>query len=56
MVLEKKLNGILDQGSGDLIVFDEVPEDKTFKAGLETLAELNNVVDKLSAKARRAVA
>eukprot|EP00469_Lotharella_globosa_P008066 CAMPEP_0167790572 /NCGR_PEP_ID=MMETSP0111_2-20121227/11411_1 /TAXON_ID=91324 /ORGANISM="Lotharella globosa, Strain CCCM811" /LENGTH=432 /DNA_ID=CAMNT_0007683057 /DNA_START=20 /DNA_END=1318 /DNA_ORIENTATION=- len=56
MVLEKKLNGILDQGSGDLIVFDEVPEDKTFKAGLETLAELNNVVDKLYAKARRAVA
>eukprot|EP00471_Norrisiella_sphaerica_P003822 CAMPEP_0184478422 /NCGR_PEP_ID=MMETSP0113_2-20130426/458_1 /TAXON_ID=91329 /ORGANISM="Norrisiella sphaerica, Strain BC52" /LENGTH=430 /DNA_ID=CAMNT_0026856207 /DNA_START=25 /DNA_END=1317 /DNA_ORIENTATION=+ len=56
MVLEKKLNGILDQGSGNLIVFEEVSEDKTFKAGLDTIQELGNVVDKLQAKAQRAMA
>ncbi|GAB5370674.1 hypothetical protein AAMO2058_001513400 [Amorphochlora amoebiformis] len=55
MVLEKKLNGILDQGSGNLIVFQEIPKDKTFKAGLDTISELGSVVDKLYAKAQRAL-
>mmetsp|Transcript_3101 Transcript_3101/g.4631 ORF Transcript_3101/g.4631 Transcript_3101/m.4631 type:complete len:436 (+) Transcript_3101:47-1354(+) len=56
MVLEKKLNGILDQGSGNLIIFDEVPADKTFHSALETINELSNVVDKLQTKAQRALA
>jgi len=53
MILEKKLHGILDQGSGNLILFEEASEDKTFKAGLDTIKELGNVVDKLQAKAQR---
>lgn len=55
MILEKKLNGILDQGSGNLIIFDEVQKDKTFEAGLETVQELGNVVDKLYRKAQKAL-
>jgi len=52
MILDKKLNGILDQGSGDLILFDDVPENKTYKAALETISELNGVVDRLFNKAQ----
>jgi len=53
MILDKKLHGILDQGSGDLIVFDEVPSDKTMEAGLSTVKELGNVVDRLYARAQK---
>jgi len=33
MILDKKLNGILDQGSGDLVIFDESPSDVSFEFG-----------------------
>jgi len=53
MILDKKLHGTLDQGSGDLIVFDEVPLDKTYAAGLDTIKELGQVVDRLYSRAKR---
>jgi len=53
MILDKKLSGILDQGSGDLIVFEESETDKTYTASLETIKELSNVVDRLYTKAKR---
>eukprot|EP00808_Paulinella_micropora_P025246 g26839.t1 len=53
MILDKKLNGILDQGSGDLIVFDEVAADKTYSNALSTVKELSNVVDRLYSKTKR---
>lgn len=53
MILDKKLNGILDQGSGDLIVFDETQSDKTYSAAVDTVKELSHVVDRLYGKAKR---
>jgi len=47
MILDKKLNGILDQGAGAIIMYEEETEDKTFEYALETLVSLEDVVDKL---------
>lgn len=52
MILDKKFAGILDQGSGDLIVFDDLANDKTYETGLKTIKELGGVVDRLYAKAK----
>jgi 26S proteasome regulatory subunit N6 len=51
MILDKKVAGILDQGSGDLILFDEEEEDKVYVASLDVLKELGGVVDRLHTKA-----
>eukprot|EP00823_Brevimastigomonas_motovehiculus_P007308 TRINITY_DN632_c0_g1_i2.p1 TRINITY_DN632_c0_g1~~TRINITY_DN632_c0_g1_i2.p1 ORF type:complete len:299 (+),score=81.12 TRINITY_DN632_c0_g1_i2:554-1450(+) len=53
MILDKKLNGILDQGAGDLIVFETTVVDKTSVAALSTVKELSSVVDKLYAKSKQ---
>jgi len=53
MILDKKLHGILDQGSGDLIVFDETTADKTMEAGLSTVKELGVTVDRLYSRAQK---
>jgi len=53
MILDKKFSGILDQGSGDLIVFEETGSDKTYTAALDTVKEMNNVLDRLYIKAKR---
>lgn len=47
MILDKKLNGILDQGAGCLIVFDDVAISATYQASLDTLGSIDNVVDSL---------
>jgi 26S proteasome regulatory subunit N6 len=47
MILDKKLNGILDQGAGCLIVFDGVAMSTTYQASLDTLVSIDNVVDSL---------
>jgi len=52
MILDKKFSGILDQGSGVLIVFDETPVDKTYKASLDTIQNMGKVVDALYNKAK----
>lgn len=53
MILDKKVNAILDQGAGVLVVFDDTQQDGTYEAGLETVKELSNAVDKLYARAQR---
>lgn len=53
MILDKKLNGILDQGEGVLIVFDESPLDKTYETVLETIHHMSKVVDTLYQKAKK---
>lgn len=51
MILDKKLNGILDQGAGCLVVYGDQPLSKTYQAGLDTLRNMDNVVHSLFDKA-----
>ncbi|XP_064647631.1 26S proteasome non-ATPase regulatory subunit 11-like [Lineus longissimus] len=53
MILDKKFSGILDQGEGVLIVFDEKPVDKTYGSALETIQSMGKVVDALYKKAKK---
>jgi len=56
MILDKKLNGILDQGNGNLIIFDEPPKSKTYHSALGTIDHMNIVVDTLYDKATKLTA
>jgi len=55
MILDKKLNGILDAGAGVLIVFQPTESNKTYEATLETIKELNKVVDRLFVRAQKLI-
>ncbi|EGN95770.1 hypothetical protein SERLA73DRAFT_155070 [Serpula lacrymans var. lacrymans S7.3] len=50
MILDKVLHGVLDQGRGCLIVFDEQEIDNTYGAAIDTLEQIGKVVDSLYAK------
>lgn len=52
MILDGKLLGTLDQGSGDLIVFEPTEPSKTYTAALGTIKELGLVVDQLFSRAK----
>ncbi|KAF2402228.1 PCI-domain-containing protein [Trichodelitschia bisporula] len=47
MILDKVIIGVLDQGAGCLIVYDEAERDRGYDAALETIEKLSNVVDVL---------
>ena len=47
MILDKVIIGVLDQGAGCLIIYDEAERDKGYDAALETIEKLSNVVDVL---------
>ncbi|KAI9856761.1 MAG: 26S proteasome regulatory subunit rpn6 [Trichoglossum hirsutum] len=47
MILDKVIVGVLDQGAGCLIVFEEAERDQGYDAALETIEKLSNVVDVL---------
>ncbi|KAF2455291.1 PCI domain-containing protein [Lineolata rhizophorae] len=47
MILDKVIIGVLDQGAGCLIVYDEAERDQGYDAALETIEKLSNVVDAL---------
>ncbi|KAG0747883.1 hypothetical protein G6F57_004971 [Rhizopus arrhizus] len=53
MILDKKFHGILDQGAGCLIVFDESEQDKTYESAVETLKQVDKVVSSLYQKAAK---
>jgi 26S proteasome regulatory subunit N6 len=53
MILDKKLQGILDQGSGCLIVFEDNETDSTYSSSITTIAEMGKVVDTLYNKASK---
>lgn len=44
--------GILDQGKGVLILFEDTSVDETFVSALNTIGQLGNVVDSLYKKAK----
>jgi 26S proteasome regulatory subunit N6 len=47
MILDKVIIGVLDQGTGVLIVFEETERDKGYDAALNTIDKLGSVVDVL---------
>lgn len=51
MVLDKVLNGVLDQGKGWLYIYPAPQSDATYEMGLETLKQMSTVVDNLYEKA-----
>ncbi|GAA5843857.1 hypothetical protein JCM11251_003535 [Rhodosporidiobolus azoricus] len=55
MILDKVFHGILDQGAGCLIVFDEPEVDKTYDTTLETIGQVSQVVEQLFQRTRTAV-
>ena len=53
MILDKKFMGILDACAGCLIVYEDQGKDTTYDAALETLGNMNKVVDALCVKANK---
>ncbi|KAJ3114422.1 26S proteasome regulatory subunit rpn6 [Physocladia obscura] len=51
MILDRVFHGILDQGAGCLVVFEDPEHDKTYAAALDTLKNMGNVVESLYEKA-----
>lgn len=47
MILDKMIIGVLDQGAGCLIIFDETERDEGYDAALATIERLSSVVDVL---------
>ena len=61
MILDKAFQGVLDQGAGCLVVFDETEEDvcslyshnqETYEMALGTLKQISHVVDNLYQQVR----
>ncbi|KAH7906002.1 hypothetical protein BJ138DRAFT_1163649 [Hygrophoropsis aurantiaca] len=50
MILDKIFHGVLDQGRGCLIVFDQPEVDNSYGAAIDTLGQVSKVVDSLYAK------
>ncbi|KAI9315562.1 hypothetical protein BX666DRAFT_2028460 [Dichotomocladium elegans] len=53
MILDKTFHGILDQGAGCLIIFEEPEEDKTYESAIETIKQVDKVVSSLYQKAAK---
>ena len=53
MVLDKKLRGILDQGNGTLIVYDDLASDNTYGHAVEVVANMELVVGSLFKRAQK---
>ena len=53
MVLDKKLLGTLDQGSGFLLVFQETASNSAYTSCLATLESLTKVVDTLMSRSQK---
>ena len=47
MILDGKLHGILDQGKGQLVVYEESEKDRAMERGLQVIANMDAVVSSL---------
>lgn len=52
MILDGKLQGILDQGKGHLIVYEETEKDRAMEKGLEIIANMDQVVTTLFSRSK----
>ena len=52
MILDKILDGVLDQGRGCLLLFDQVEQDEGYVDALKMINEVGKVVESLYGKAR----
>ena len=50
MILDKVFHGVLDQGRGCLLVFDEPEADGMYSSAIEMLEQVGKVVESLYAK------
>ncbi len=56
MILDRKFEGILDQGTGCLIVYDDPSAETMYKAALDVVQNVGKVVDSLTVKSSKIVA
>eukprot|EP00658_Telonema_sp_P-2_P010638 TRINITY_DN14010_c0_g2_i4.p1 TRINITY_DN14010_c0_g2~~TRINITY_DN14010_c0_g2_i4.p1 ORF type:complete len:459 (+),score=161.45 TRINITY_DN14010_c0_g2_i4:109-1485(+) len=56
MILDRKFRGILDQGAGCLVVFEEQAKDGIYDNALSTIKNMDDVVTQLSEKAAKCYA
>ncbi|KAL0310809.1 UNVERIFIED_CONTAM: 26S proteasome non-ATPase regulatory subunit [Sesamum angustifolium] len=56
MILDKKFAGTLDQGAGCLIIFDDPKTDAIYPASLETISNMEKVVDSLYVRSAKIMA
>jgi 26S proteasome regulatory subunit N6 len=52
MILDGKFHGILDQGKGQLIVYEESEKDMAMEKGLQVIANMDQVVTSLFVRSR----
>jgi len=52
MILDRRFAGILDQGKGHLIIYENSSEDKAFTKGLSVIANIGTVVEALANHAK----
>ena len=53
MILDNQFLGILDQGAGNLILFEEPVTDTTYPNALKTMESMGQVVDSLYQRASK---
>lgn len=53
MILDKKLSGILDQGSSNIVIFDETTTDTQYQDALVIIQNMSKVVDTLFNKTKK---